>query len=364
MLKRLTTGALAGCLLLTVAPAAQAAPAPVRYLGEQIIPHALPVGDHTIGELSSIDYDPRTGQYVFIADDTSEAPARYFTAKIPVSPRGLGQVTFTGAQLFRQPDGSTYPEDSVDPEEMRVDPWTGAYYWSQEGIRSDTTLIDPSVQVARRDGGYVRTLPLPDDERMRPDSGPRRNLVLEGLTFAAAGTLVVSSVEGPLLQDGPVATPAHGALSRITVQARTGPVLAQYAYPQEPVFADSVPPGGTTDTGVSSILAADPFDPTRYLVMERSYVSGVGNKVRIYEIDTTGATNVLHTSSLDGAKVRPVKKKLLLDLADYPLSKVDNVEGMTWGPTLPGGDRTLLLVSDDNFSTSQITQVIAFAVRR
>jgi len=364
MLKRLTTAALAGCLALAVAPAAHGAPAPVRFLGEQIIPHALPVGDYAIGELSSIDYDPRTGRYVFIADDTEQAPARFFTAEVPVSTTGLGPVTFTGAQLFRQPDGTTYPEDSVDPEEMRVDPWTGDYYWSQEGDRSDTRLSDPSVQVARRDGSYVRALPIPESERMRPDSGPRRNLVLEGLTFAAAGTLVVTSLEGPLLQDGPLPTPERGALSRITVQARTGPVLAQYAYPLEPVFADSVPPGGTIDTGISSILAADPFDPTRYLVMERSYVSGVGNKVRIYEIDTTGATNVLRTPALAGADVTPVRKRLLLDLDDHPLSKVDNVEGMTWGPDLPNGDRTLLLVSDDNFATSQVTQLIAFAVRR
>lgn len=27
----------------------------------------------------------------------------------------------------------------------------------------------------------------------------------------------------------------------------------------------------------------------------------------------------------------------------------DNVEGVTWGPTLPDGSRSLVLVSDDNF---------------
>ncbi|NIH86312.1 esterase-like activity of phytase family protein [Amycolatopsis granulosa] len=359
MLKRLATGALAGCLLLSVAPAAHASATPVRFLGERIVPHALAVGNYPVGELSSIDYDPRTGEYVFIADDTAEGPARFFTAKVPLGSAGVGPVSFTGAGLFRQPDGSTYPEGSVDPEEMRVDPVTGAYFWSQEGERSATVLADPSIRVARRDGGYVRDLPIPDDERMRPESGPRRNLVLEGLTFAAGGTLVVSSLEGPLLQDGPVATAEHGALSRITVQTRGGTILAQYAYPQEPVFA----PDAGGGTGVSSILAADPLDPSRYLVMERAFVPGVGDKVRIYRIDTRGATDVLHTPSLVGAQVRPVRKELLLDLDDYPLSKVDNVEGMTWGPRLPSGERTLVLVSDDNFSPNQITQVIAFAVR-
>ncbi|MDQ0378248.1 esterase-like activity of phytase family protein [Amycolatopsis thermophila] len=360
MSKRLLIGALAGCLLLTAAPA-EAAPAPVRFLGEQLVPHAPTFDGTTVGGLSGVDYDPRTGQYVFISDDRSALqPARFYTAKIPVGTRGVGTVTFTGTHPLRRADGTTYPAQGVDPEDIRTDPWTGNYLWSQEGDRTATVLADPSIQLSERDGAYVRALPIPDNERMLPDSGPRQNLVLEGLTYAAGGTLVVSALEGPLLQDGPVPTAEQGALSRITVQARTGAILAQYAYPQEPVFA----PGAGGSTGVSSILAADPLDPARYLVMERSFVPGVGNKVRIYEIDTRGATNVLHTGSLVGAKVQPVRKKLLLDLADFPLSKVDNVEGMTWGPTLPGGDRTLVLVSDDNFSASQITQVIAFAVRR
>ena len=41
---------------------------------------------------------------------------------------------------------------------------------------------------------------------------------------------------------------------------------------------------------------------------------------------------------------------------------LDNVEGMTFGPDLPDGRRTLVLVSDDNFSESQVTQFLAFAL--
>jgi hypothetical protein len=35
---------------------------------------------------------------------------------------------------------------------------------------------------------------------------------------------------------------------------------------------------------------------------------------------------------------------------------------MTFGPELPDGRRTLVLVSDDNFSETQVTQFLAFAV--
>ena len=347
---------------------------PIRLLGEQIVPLNLPFEGTTVGGLSSIDYDPATGGYALICDDRSAInPARFYTAKFPVGAHGTGPVTFTGTHPFLRPDGTTYPplaqndpsapqnEQTVDPEELRVDPWTGHYYWSQEGERTATTLIDPSIREARRDGKYVRDLPIPADEKMTPTAGPRQNLVLESLTFAAFGALVVSEDEGPLLQDGPLATTTQGAVSRITLQGRYGPVLAQYAYPQEPIFATS-PTGGFATTGVSSMLAVDQADPTKYLMMERAFVTGVGDKIRIYEIDTRGATNVLNVPSLANAQFTPVKKRLLLDLADFPLSTVDNVEGMTWGPRLPGGERSLVLVSDNNFASTQVTQFIALAV--
>ena len=50
-------------------------------------------------------------------------------------------------------------------------------------------------------------------------------------------------------------------------------------------------------------------------------------------------------------------------MADFGLSTVDNVEGMTWGPGLRTGERSLLLVSDDNFAANQVTQVVALALR-
>ncbi|WP_410576225.1 esterase-like activity of phytase family protein [Amycolatopsis sp. lyj-108] len=363
-------------LTLMAAPAAEAGHRPLRLIGEQIVPNALPYEGTVVGGLSSIDFDPRTGEYALICDDRSAInPARFYTAKFSLDADGLGPVTFTGTKPLLRPDGTPYPPlakndpaqppnmRTIDPEELRVDPWTGRYVWSQEGERSAAARIDPSIREAKRDGAYVRDLPIPANEKMTETAGPRQNLALEGLTFAGFGSLVASSVEGPLLQDGPEANTTSGALSRITVQSRSGPILAQYAYPQEKVFAAPNPPGAFATTGISSLLAVDQADPTRYLVMERSFVTGVGNKVRIYEIDTKGATNIAKVPSLGEAKnVKPVKKRLLADLADFKLSSVDNVEGMTWGPRLRGGERSLVLVSDNNFSPTQVTQFIALAV--
>ena len=379
MRSRLATAvAAATCAACLFAPTAEAHPGhqlTARFLGESVVPHAFDYQGTTVGGLSGLDRDPRTGQYVIISDDRSALqPARFYTASIPVDEHGVGPVTFTSTHALLRKDGTTYPPvtattGTVDPEDIRVDPWTGNYLWSQEGQRTvaagkPPVLVQPSVGVVHRDGSYVRTLPLPDDERITAENrGPQDNFSLEGLTYAAGGSLVVSEVEGPLLQDAPNATTEHGTLSRMTVQTRGGAVLAQYVYPQEPLFANPVPPTAFSITGVSAMLAVDPHDPTRYLMMERGFAVGVGYRIQIFEVDTRGATNVKDYDTLAGKRFKPVSKHLVADLADYPLSTVDNVEGMTWGPRLPTGERTLVLVSDDNFAADEVTQVIALAVR-
>ena len=59
----------------------------------------------------------------------------------------------------------------------------------------------------------------------------------------------------------------------------------------------------------------------------------------------------------------PVTKNLVFDIeADFGIAP-DNLEGMTFGPTLPDGRRLLIIVSDNNFNpVDQLTQFIAVAV--
>jgi len=108
------------------------------------------------------------------------------------------------------------------------------------------------------------------------------------------------------------------------------------------------------------------ISPTRLLTLERSGVendAGVFHTyVRIHEIDTAGATDVSGLRTLVGAQFKPVSKRLVLDLNAIGLPHVDNLEGMSFGPTLPNGHASLVLISDDNFSDKQVTQVLVFEV--
>jgi hypothetical protein len=44
------------------------------------------------------------------------------------------------------------------------------------------------------------------------------------------------------------------------------------------------------------------------------------------------------------------------------IDNVDNIEGIAWGPVLENGNRSLVLVSDNNFNDTQVTQFIAIEV--
>ena len=56
-----------------------------------------------------------------------------------------------------------------------------------------------------------------------------------------------------------------------------------------------------------------------------------------------------------------MRKRLLLDLDDLGIP-LDNVEGLTFGPRLPDGRQSLVLVSDNNFAATQFTQFLLFAL--
>jgi len=55
------------------------------------------------------------------------------------------------------------------------------------------------------------------------------------------------------------------------------------------------------------------------------------------------------------------QKRLLLDFSDLGITQ-DNSEAIAFGPTLPDGRQTAIVVSDNNFNDSQITQFLAFAL--
>ena len=280
-------------------------------------------------------------------------------------------MTLSSVHFFTQPDGSRYPnlahaklergDQVADIETIRVDPQDGSLWYGSEGNRK--VGLHPFVRHADSGGHYLATLPTPAMFNVsKEEVGSRNNMTFEALSFASDGKSLWLGMEAALYQDGPLATPDNGAVVRITRLDRAGKVLGQYAYPVEPV-ASRPGPGREADNGVSEILAVNDH---QLLVVERAGVANADgvytNHVRIYEMETEGATDVQALPALAGATYVPARKRLLLDLGKIGLARVDNIEGISWGPRLENGRRSLVLISDDNFNPLQVTQILAFEV--
>ncbi|GAA3508288.1 hypothetical protein FHR32_000878 [Streptosporangium album] len=342
-----------------------------RFLGEQRLPYKMQFKGTTVGGLSGLDRDPRTGTWYFVSDDRWRYnPARFYTGRLDID-RVTGKfsgVKLTGVTTLLRPDGSPYPAygqpDSADPETIRFDRWGRRVLWGNEGDRPDEThptipVSDLSVRWADREGRNLGELPIPGNLKLTDTtSGPRRNFGFEGLTFTPH--TIAAIVEGPRYEDGDLPTVERGAPARITVWDRHGRLRGQYAYPIDPLPTAPVPPSGHSDSGVSEILG---IDDHRYLALERSWIEGVGYRVKLYEVDLHDATNVLARNSLaTGGPYRSVSKRLISDLSSFH-PPVQNLESLAWGPRLTTGECTLVIGSDDNFDSQEMTQFLAFAVR-
>lgn len=351
----------------TTGHAGTAAPATLRLIGVGEIARDGGPGGAPVDGVSGVDYDPRTRRWYLISDDRSEhAAARFWTANIDYELGRAPIATQLDVFALHLENGQTFPEpghgiEASDAESARVDPLSGELVWSSEGDARDG--FGPAVRRMTAKGWPVARLNLPAMFRFDPEarSGPRSNLSIEGLTFTNRGRVLWFSMEAPLIQDGPVALRDAGATVRFTaLDRRSGTLLHQYAYHLEPI--GPAPPDRLADNGVSEILAVD---ASHFLVIERSGVQQDDKEFRfrprLYCASTRHATAVGGLASLRDAPVQPMAKRLLFDFTAIAMPRIDNVEGMTWGPSLANGHRSLLFVTDNDFSTKRPpTQLIAF----
>jgi hypothetical protein len=271
-----------------------------------------------------------------------------------------------------QPDGNIYPDRSQDPfknpdpEAIRYNPLRKQLVWSSEGERivkaDDTVLVNPSVIFIKTNGNYIDSFELPSNLKIQTvEKGPRRNGVLEGMTFADNYKTLFVNIEEPLYEDGPRADlTANNAFVRIfkfdVARKRN---TAQYAYKLEPIAFAANPSSGFTLNGISDILS---IGNNKQLVIERSFSEGrIQNTIKIFIADLEEATDIRLIILKNDRSFNPVKKTLLLNMDDLGIH-IDNIEGVTFGPLLPNGHKTLLFVADNNFSELQKGQVLLFEV--
>jgi hypothetical protein len=168
----------------------------------------------------------------------------------------------------------------------------------------------------------------------------RRNKGIESLTCEASSATFWVANEEALEGDGPVSGSDAGTVVRLQKFDRRFRPLVQYAYRTEPSRFRVNGAG----TGVSELAALPTGD---LLVLER-VVNRTGLAAKIFRFTTQGATDISRIPHLDGAEFRPAGKKLLFERA----ALIMNFEGMTLGPAIADGWRSLLLIADSGGATT------------
>ena len=314
-----------------------------------------------MGGLSSITYDSSRGVFYAISDDQSVInPARYYTLSIDLADGQLdpGDITFLDVTTLLDESGQPYAPASFDPEGL-VLARPGFLIHSSEGIANRE--INPFVNRYNLDGEFTKAAPVPS--KFLPiggTQGVRQNYGFESLNVTPDRRFLYTASEGALVQDGPAANIGVSSNARILQydlnKFRPG---SEYVYVVEPVVDIPIPPTQFRVNGLVELLPLD--NAGTMLALERSFSVGVGNTVRLYQIQMQGATDVSGNFALPASFV-PVSKELILDVQDDLGIVPDNLEGMAFGPVLPDGRLSLILVSDNNFDPAAVTQFIVLAV--
>jgi hypothetical protein len=345
----------------------------VEFLGEVIIPTGTTFEGTEIGGLSSITYDSARGVYYTLSDDQGNRitgePVRYYSVAIDLADGTLddGDVQFIAVTQLFEDKKTPFAPGGLDPEGFTLGR-KGFLFMSSEGNTLTDPIIDPFIRRYNQNGRPTADLPIPG--KFIPngvDWGVRFNLAFESLNPTPDGRNLVTAGEGALFQDGPASTFTNGSLARILVyDLRNRTPLDEYVYEVGPWAEPSA------IFGVNGIVEVLPIDDAgTMLVMERSFSvggvlgGGTGNVVVINEISTQGATDVSNIDALyqGGSPIphTPVSQRQIFAFDNLGIP-IDNIEGMTFGPPLPDGRETLVIVSDNNFNPDQFTQFIVLAL--
>ncbi len=345
----------------------------IRFFGEYILPNGIQFKNTIVGGLSGIDYDKDRDVYYMISDDpSSKGPTRFYTAKISISEKGIDTVQILEVTALLNPHGEPYTDitkdrlHSADVEAMRYDAKRDELIWSSEGQRfirdGKQELEDPAIVIMDRNGHYKDSFALPANMHIQAiEKGPRHNSVFEGVSFDEDNSHVYVSVEEPIYEDGPRAGGGDSTawIRILKFNCKLKQCVAQYAYQIDAVPYPASPPGAFKINGVSDILY---IGNDKFIVIERGFSTGrVPSSIRVYLADAKGAEDISSISLQTQPVKRPVTKKLLLNM-DSLNRFTDNIEGVTFGPLLPNGHRSLIFVADDNFASYQKSQFLLFEV--
>lgn len=332
----------------------------LRFIGEQIIPANTEFKNTKVGGLSSIDFV--NGKFYLISDDKNK-PVRFYEMELDFTKDNFSKIK------INEVTNIDTDEDFIDPESLRFDKENNSFFWSSEG--NYKKAVSPKVFEISAKGKEIKTHKTPNIFQAKNNTkttGTRRNGTFEALSMSIDPNIYWVGMELPLKQDGEEPQIEEGKYPiRISkLNKKTDELKYQFAYMLDAIPKNSIPKNKFIVNGCPEILE---IDSSHFLVLERAYASGHkdgGNTIKIYIADFSEATDISNIQSLKNKKYIPAKKTLLFNFETIrpKLTNgiVDNIEGITFGKVLENGNRTIVVVSDNNFNkfNPQLNQFIVF----
>lgn len=318
----------------------------IKFLDEFIVESDLKLNNTIIGGLSGIDFN---GQHYVLVSDSPQTPA-IFKAQIDIENYKIKAIQFLERELLRCNSINRF-----DAEGIRFLPHQSGYLISTEGaikFGQNPSLIEINPQ-----GKCMRFYDLPNHFSLDYPNKPRHNGVFEGLTLDhdKQGFWIVNEL--PLKDDGkkPIFINTFSPVRLTHYNFESLKPDFQFSYDLERLVKIPILPFGLN--GATEILQ---IDETHFLLIERSYSAGHGTKGNRVKLFLVGFSDVYSTLDLENLKKQngnTVLKTLVFDSKkirkQLQFQFIDNIEGMSFGPDLPNGNKSLILVSDNNFNPSE-----------
>lgn len=320
------------------------AKAALEPLGLATFPPKKTIDGAKVGGLSALAFDG--GKLWMLSDDRGKfAPPRVFTGALTVEPK-IEWTIAESHELKNIPDVKKLTR-TLDPEGFVRLP-SGEWLVTSEADTDRKPRESNRLMKFTSDGKYVADFDFPSEiqpeKTGRQTKGTMNNFGPEGLSICPDGSLW-TAIERPLVQA------KDSAVRFDRWEQKDGVFTAKdvrFYEPERPVSSEN-----ELLRGVSDILC---LPDGKLLVLERSATitaKGLGFGGGIFTADC--------------AKDKCVKSEVLhfgRDLAKLRDHKpVANFEGLAFGPVLKDGRKTVLMISDDNFSGSSGSELVVMTLK-
>lgn len=332
---------------------------------------------------SAIDYTGKDDLYLALNDrgpGDGKLPfrPRFQTFRITIDPTAATPVSASLVNTTLLSTESGDPLTGLASAFSSTDQRRSARF-DPEGLRissTNTLLISdeygPWIDEFSLAGRRLRRFPIPADFLItHPDADPAEELSLntrgrrpnngfEGLALSPDKSRLFAIVQAPLIQDSAPRDPTRTSSEPTGINCRILELTLATGATRQLVYQLDKP-----SRGVNELLA---ISDTELLVLERD---GAARKSRsLFRINTTPATDVSSIPALPPSSlpptITPVSKSRWLDLCDprFALARTmpQKIEGLTFGPALPDGRRTLIITSDNDLRPDEPSWFWVFAV--